>query len=181
MMSRTWKIDLTLDELATIEFALLRVSAEEVAAWLGRPPVEAGKVVSSLLHKTAAVVGWGKHLQDQPAVVLDEESHTVTIMGDRFACKPTSFRLLSHLIQRQGSWVRSESLQREVLQTSVHDGASNIRWHVLQARRALGLRGGLIHSDHQLGFMFDLAPCDRRHCTSQHRQPNDVANNQTTR
>jgi DNA-binding winged helix-turn-helix (wHTH) protein len=181
IMLRTWKIELTLDELATVEFALVRVATDEVAAWLGRPPADAGKVVSSLLNKTAAVVGWGKNLEGHQAVVLDEGSYTVTILGERFACKPTSFRLLSHLIQRQGSWVRSESLQRDVLQTSVHDGASNIRWHVLQARRALGLRGELIHSDHQLGFMFDLAPCDRRHCTMRRPQPNDAADSRTTR
>lgn len=168
-VSGIWKIELTFDELAAIQCALARVSAEEVAARLGRSPGDAGTLVSSVLSKTAAAVG--TRLQGQPVMMVDEPSQTITILGDRFTCKPISFRLLAHLMHRQGSWVRSESLRREVLQSSVHDGASNIRWHVLQARRALGLHARLLHSDNRLGFMFDLAPCDRRHCAPRRRQP----------
>jgi DNA-binding response OmpR family regulator len=175
-MSRTCRIELTLDELTAIQYALARVSAEEVATRLGRPPGDTGPLVSSLLSKTAAALS--TRLQDQPVVMLDDVSHAVTILGDRLACKPTSFRLLSYLIHRQGSWVRSGSLQREVLQTSAHDGASNIRWHVLQVRRSLGLRAGLLHSDNRLGFMFDLTLCDRRHCAARRNRP---ANATTTR
>lgn len=170
MTARTWKIELTLDELEAIECALTRVPAEEVAGRLGGSPGDAGTLVSGLLTKTSTVAAWGRRLHSQPAMVLDEQSHTVMILGDRFTCKPTSFRLLSHLIHRRGTWVRSASLQRDVLQTSFHEGASNIRWHVLQVRRALGPRGVLLHSDNRLGFMFDLAPCDRRHCAARRRQ-----------
>jgi DNA-binding response OmpR family regulator len=169
-MVRTSKIELTLDELAAIQYALARVSPEEVAARLGRSPGDAGTLVSGLLSKTTAAAV-GTRLQGQPVLMLDEASQAVTILGDRFTCKPISFRLLAHLIHRQGSWIRSESLRREILQTSVQDGASNIRWHVLQARRALGLHARLLHSDNRLGFMFDLVPCDRRHCASRRRQP----------
>ena len=168
-VSDIWKIELTFDELAAIQCALARVSAQEVAARLGRSPGDAGTVVSRVLSKTAAAVG--TRLQGQPLLMLDESSQTITILGDRLTCKPISFRLLSHLIDLQGSWVRSESLRREVLQASIHDGASNIRWHVLQARRALGLHARLLHSDNRLGFMFDLVPCDRRHCAARRRQP----------
>jgi len=165
MMPRTWKFELTLEEMATITCALARVSIEEVAARLGRSPGDAGILVARLLSKTAAAA-LSTRLQDQPLVTLDDASCAVTILDDRFTCKPISFRLLSHLINRQGSWVRSESLQREVLQASVHDGASNIRWHVLQARRAFGLHARLLHSDNRLGFMFAVALCDRRHCAA---------------
>jgi DNA-binding response OmpR family regulator len=165
MMSRTWKIELTLDELAAIQCALARVSIEEVAARLNRSLDDAGILIARLLSQAAAAA-LSTRPQDQPLIMLDEASYLVTIMGDRFNCKPISFRLLSHLIRRQGSWVRSESLQRDVLQASVHDGASNIRWHVLQARRALGQHAGLLHSDNRLGFMFGLASCDRRHCAA---------------
>jgi hypothetical protein len=146
--------------------ALARVSAEEVAARLGQPPGDAAAVVSRLRDKTAALEALGTRLHGQPVLMVDEESHTAVILGDRFTCKPTAFRLLSHLIRRPGTWVRSDSLQREVLGASAHDRASNVRWHVLQARRALGVRCALLHSDNRLGYMFDLAPCDRRHCAS---------------
>ena len=177
MMSRTWKIELTMDELAAIQCALARVPIEDVAARLGRGPGDAGVLIARLLTKAAAAALSTRPL-DQPVVMLDEASHGVTILGDRFNCKPISFRLLSHLIHRQGSWVRSESLQREVLQVSMQDGGSNIRWHVLQARRALGLHAGLLHSDNRLGFMFGIALCDRRHCAARR---NRSANATTTR
>jgi DNA-binding response OmpR family regulator len=173
-MSCTWKLDLTSNELAAIACALARVSAEDVAARLGRPPGEAAVLVSGLRDKTAALVALGGQLQGQPLIMVDEESHTVMLLGDRFTCKPTAFRLLSHLIRRPGTWVRSESLQREVLGACAHDRASNVRWHVLQARRALGVRSGLLHSDNRLGFMFDVAPCDRRHCASRRRHHDDA-------
>jgi len=103
-------------------------------------------------------------------VIFDHRRETrVAILGQRFACKPTSFRLLAYLIHRAGRWIRAEMLGREVLQTSFQHGASNVRWHVLQARRTLDSRGGLLHSDNRLGFMFDIAECHRRHCASRGR------------
>jgi hypothetical protein len=107
---------------------------------------------------------------EKQVMMLEEHSLTVVILGERFPCKPISFRLLSYLIHRQGTWVRSEVLAREALQTSFQGGASNLRWHVFQARHALDLRGTLLHSDNRLGFMFDFALCGRRHCAGQARQ-----------
>src|SRR5688572_13919540 len=53
MTSRTWKIELTFDELATIEHALARASADDIAVRLGCPSDSAGTLVSRLLKKTA--------------------------------------------------------------------------------------------------------------------------------
>jgi DNA-binding response OmpR family regulator len=180
MTSRTWRIELTLDELAAIEHALARVFTEEMRSKLVRRREHAAALGSALLTdtaigmwparpggSTASIFPQGAQLRDRQLVLLDEHALAVTILGERFACKPTSFRILSHLIHRRGHWVRAEALKREVLQTSFQDGASNVRWHVLQARRALGSRRELLHSDNRLGFMFELARCDRRHCASE--------------
>lgn len=174
MLSRKWKVELTLDELIAIERALSRVTAagafqhEDVRVWeslrkiaLALAPLRGAAAESTDTLSTSP----SRHNDPRrPAILLDEASLTVSLWGRRFPCKPTSFRLLAHLIHNQGRWIRSEALKHEVLQVSVQPGASNVRWHVLQARRALHTADRFLHSDCRLGYMFTLDRCDRRHC-----------------
>ena len=159
----TWKVELTLEELKVIEHALTRFSAREIDAQPGRDQSRAASLLSRVLGTTALTSGG-------TAVSTDEDSLMVSISNERFVCKPTSFRVLSHLIHHRGRWIRTEELRRQVLATAFEQDASNIRWHVLQARRALGSRANVVHSDNRLGFMFDLFPCARRHCGSERRR-----------
>ena len=157
----TWTIQLTLEELAVIEHALSRLSAEEIDPESARSQSATRALLSRFLGTAAPTSKWS---DNGSPLSLDEDSLTVTVANEHFACKPTSFRVLAHLIHRRGRWIRSEELRSQVLATTFQQDASNIRWHVLQARRALGSRANWIHSDNRLGFMFDLAPCGRRHC-----------------
>ena len=72
--------------------------------------------------------------------------------------------MLSYLIRQRGRWIAADILRREVLNTCTQPGASNVRWHIFQARRAMLPLADLLHSDRVLGYMFDLVPCRRRHC-----------------
>jgi DNA-binding response OmpR family regulator len=173
----TWRIELTLHELRLIEHALARLSTEKLDFESGHEAPATASLRTRLLQSAASTSSGGPAVPrpggtDRPAAVsgsayaIDEQSLTVIISNDRFNCKPISFRLLSHLIDQRGRWIRTDELRRQVLATTFEQDASNVRWHILQARRALGGRANLIHSDNRLGFMFDPHPCARRHCTS---------------
>lgn len=97
-------------------------------------------------------------------IVVDRSCMAIAIAGHHLAFQPTSFRLVSHLIDNYGQWVRSDVIRATVLRTTIQPGASNIRWHVLQARLALCDFRTALHSDRALGVMFRLTPCERRHC-----------------
>jgi DNA-binding response OmpR family regulator len=159
--SSTWNLTLSNEEIAVIEHALAHISGDEISARLGWDSSAANSLLVCLRGKTDRA---SAALDCAPVVALDEASLAVNISGEQVACKPTSFRLLAYLIERRGRWVQSETLGRDVIQSAFQRSASNLRWHVLQARRALGRRGPSLHSDNRLGFMFDLAPCGRRHC-----------------
>lgn len=87
--------------------------------------------------------------------------------------KPTSHALLAYLVGRRGRWVRAEELGSNVLGTTFERHASNLRWHVLQTRRALGGLSPALHSDNRLGFMFELEECGRPHCKKEGRLTQD--------
>jgi len=169
-------LELTVQELTAIEHILARFSVNELAVQLGLADPSMGPVLASVLRKVGMAARCREandslghtevatSFDSRSGVTLQEQSQTVTILGERFVCKPTSFRVLSCLINSGGQWVRAEVLARDVLNTCFQKGASNVRWHVLQARRALGARGAFLHSDNRLGYMFDLAPCARKHC-----------------
>jgi len=174
-VTQRWRVELTGQELTAIEHALAHLSVTELATTVGLVQARClqsalGKIALAARSRYAAdglagsqLVTTVDHLR---AVTLEEPSLTIIILGERFVCKPTSFRMLSCLVDKGGQWVRADVLAREVLNTCFQKGASNVRWHVLQARRALGARGALLHSDNRLGYMFDLAPCSRKHCTT---------------
>ena len=122
----TWKVELTLEELGVIERALTHLFAHEIDARSGRKPSAAAALLTRVLGRTPLTTS------DWSAFSVDEDSLTVTISNERFVCKPTSFRLLSHLIHQRGRWIRTEELRRQVLATAFEQDASNIRWHVLQ-------------------------------------------------
>ncbi|HMJ13122.1 MAG TPA: hypothetical protein VK524_16995 [Polyangiaceae bacterium] len=94
---------------------------------------------------------------------LDFDRRVVEINAQQFRLKKTGFALVSHLVQRAGTWVSSGELRDEVLRTHFAAGASNIRWHMLEARRALGAAAGCLHSCRR-GYMFALAACGTAHC-----------------
>jgi DNA-binding response OmpR family regulator len=103
-------------------------------------------------------------IQSRDEIVVDWSRLAIAIGGDTFVFQPTSFRLIAHLIDNYGRWVRAETIRAAVLLSAVQPGASNVRWHVLQARLALGDFRKALHSDRSLGVMFQLTSCDRRHC-----------------
>jgi DNA-binding response OmpR family regulator len=171
--TREWRVLLTAQELAAVEFALVDFSMIQGAPENGR--VEA-RCVRSALSKIARATRAPNPTHDlagslsamgskhQRQVTLDEPALTITIFGEPFVCKPTGFRTLSRLIQESGQWIRADVLARDVLGVCFQKGASNLRWHVLQARRTLGAHGVFLHGDNRLGYMFDLVPCSRKHC-----------------
>jgi DNA-binding response OmpR family regulator len=169
-MTREWRVALTAQELAVVKLALVDLWTEEGKPKLGH--VQARYLQSALGKITGATrarepnddAARPPRSEDRP-VMLDEPSLAITIRGQRFVCKPTSFRLLSFLVHQRGQWVRAEALARDVLGVCFQKGASNLRWHALQARRALGAQSALLHGDNRLGYMFDLSPCSRRHCS----------------
>jgi hypothetical protein len=158
-----WNVGLGPVELTVIAHALAHISSDQISARLGCDSSTANALLARLRNETHRFAGV---LDGAPVLALDEASLTVNIQGEEISCKPIGFRLLSYLIERRGQWVRSEALGRIVLQCAFQRSASNLRWHVLQARRALGRRRTSLHSDNRLGFMFDLAPCGRRHCAA---------------
>ncbi|HEY6560964.1 MAG TPA: hypothetical protein VI072_26995, partial [Polyangiaceae bacterium] len=97
-------------------------------------------------------------------VKLDSYAYVATIGARRAAFKKTSFRLFAYLVERAGQWTGTKDLQANVLQACCRVGASNVRWHVLEARRALGPMRWCLHSDSRRGYMFDMQPCGLTHC-----------------
>jgi DNA-binding CsgD family transcriptional regulator len=151
-------VELTIGEARVLDQTLRVASSATVADRLGCSPEAVEAEISSILRKTCITGGV------DATVTLLEEDNALRISGVTIPCKPTSFGVLSYLIERRGHWVRSETLRSEVLRTSVQYSASNVRWHVLQARRALGRFAPLLHSDNRLGFMFEMKRCTRPHC-----------------
>jgi DNA-binding response OmpR family regulator len=98
------------------------------------------------------------------AVKLDSHTYVATIGDWQASLKKTSFRLVAYLTERAGQWTRTQDLQVNVLQACCRAGASNVRWHVLEARRALGPMRWCLHSDSQRGYMLDMQPCGFSHC-----------------
>jgi DNA-binding response OmpR family regulator len=78
--------------------------------------------------------------------------------------KKTSFGVFAYLSEHAGIWVPADELRSAVLKTNCHKGASNVRWHVLQARRALGPLSWCLHSDQRRGYMFSTNACGGSHC-----------------
>lgn len=98
------------------------------------------------------------------AVGLDEAAYVATIGDWRASFTKTSFRLFAYLAERRGQWRSPAELQANVLKACCREGASNVRWHVLEARRALGPMRWCVHGDSRRGYMFDMRPCGLSHC-----------------
>lgn len=111
------------------------------------------------LHRVSAALQ-----RDAGAVRLDGERRVVEIGSVQAHLKKTSFQLLAYLIGREGSWVGTAELRDNVLHAHFRVGASNVRWHVLQTRRALGAQAWCLHGCRR-GYMFQLNECEARHCT----------------
>ncbi len=152
----------TEEELSLIGFALTRLSSVEIVQRLQCSTEKADTCRSTLLGK---VDGARTSPPDLPIVSLAEDRLAIEISDHIVRCKPVSFQLLTYLVRHRGSWVRAEALRREVLRASMQPGASNVRWHVLQARRSLGPLSTALHSDNRLGFMFELGDCGQQHCS----------------
>lgn len=78
--------------------------------------------------------------------------------------KRTSFYLFTYLHERAGRWIEAQELQQNVLRAHCRPGASNVRWHVLQARQALGPASFCLHNDRHNRYMFALERCRATHC-----------------
>jgi hypothetical protein len=172
-MKQGRSVALTAQELTVIEHVLAELSVADLATKIGLVQAQCLQTALSKIalatrtHDDVDLVGSlpATGFAHPLGVMLDEQSLTIWIDGEAFVCKPTSFRILSCLVDKSGQWVRADALALEVLGGSFQKGASNLRWHVLQARRALGARGAFLHSDNRLGYMFDVAPCSRKHCS----------------
>src|SRR5262245_1963610 len=124
----------TEDELSLMCLALGRLSSIEIAEQLGCSAETADTYHATLFDK----VHEARHCPPNlPVVSLAEDRLAIVISGRVLHCKPVSFQLLAYLIRQRGRWVRAEALRRDVLRVSMQPGASNVRWHVLQARRSL--------------------------------------------
>lgn len=97
-------------------------------------------------------------------VRLDYDAYMATVGGRHIVFKKTSFNVFAYLAERAGQWRRTEDLQVNVLQSCCSEGASNVRWHVLEARRALGPLRWCLHSDSRRGYMVAMQPCGLVHC-----------------
>src|SRR5262249_11468960 len=81
------------------------------------------------------------------------------------------FGLVARLSATPGQWVRSNVLQREVLKAHAAFGASNVRFHILKARAALGTFAMYLHGSQRRGYMWSPHRCDYPHCKSQETRP----------
>ena len=77
----------------------------------------------------------------------------------------TGYALFAYLAAQPGRWAHAEELRQHVLRTYYAPGASNLRWHVLQVREALGPLRWCLHGARHRGYMFDLHRCGVAHCT----------------
>ena len=97
--------------------------------------------------------------------VIENGRRTQAVLGTVSArLKPTSFKLLCYLAEFEGQWIGTATLRERVLGTHFAQGASNLRWHILQIRKSLGVLAAFVHSDNRLGFMFAMESCERIHC-----------------
>jgi DNA-binding response OmpR family regulator len=97
-------------------------------------------------------------------VHLEANAMAVDIGSWRTHFTKTGFDLFACLARHTGVWITTEELRRRVLRTSFAPGASNVRWHVLKAREALGPFSWCLHGDRQRGYMVKLGSCDAFHC-----------------
>jgi DNA-binding response OmpR family regulator len=137
--------------------ALLDAGADDYL----RLPLD-GKELLSRLHALARRANPSRLLSG--TVRLDSQGFAAFIGSRRTSFRKTSFHLFAYLAERAGQWHRTGELQRNVLQACCTQGASNVRWHVLEARRALGSLRWCVHSDGRRGYMFDLQQCGFAHC-----------------
>jgi DNA-binding response OmpR family regulator len=148
------------------------VGTNEPVAWRRRRLVLPAAATPKECAQTAGAVvpeigGRPRAPQPPVALVMNDNARTVGILGETFAFKPLSYQMLAFLMRRRGQWIAADILRREILCSCTQPGASNIRWHILQARRSMPGFEALIHSDRSLGYMFDLVPCRRAHCLTQ--------------
>ena len=150
-------IVLSTDPRASVAVACFEAGADDYI----RSPFDHEELVSRVL----AVARRSKtDMPERRAIHLDPHNHTAHIGMWRAQFKRTSFHLFAHLSRRPGAWVKSDELLSKVLRTHCSPGASNVRWHVLQTRRALGPLSWHLHGDPHFGYMYHTASCGRPHC-----------------
>jgi DNA-binding response OmpR family regulator len=108
-------------------------------------------------------------LGNRGPVVFHEHDWTVSIHSYVARLTEAQFRILAHLIAMSGRWVRTQSLQDRALASHATIGASNVRYHVMNARIALGPHAEHLHGWQRRGYMWSFKHCDTPHCISEER------------
>lgn len=92
-------------------------------------------------------------------VFLDRTDRTVQLNGVRYVFAPSQFSIFAYLVEREGSWVKSEQLMREALRTHHSPDSSVVRFHIHSIRKTLGPNSRCVMSDirYRRGYMFSLS------------------------
>jgi DNA-binding response OmpR family regulator len=126
-------------------------------------------------HTSPVIVSKGSFAEtdrrpETAAIELREHDWTVVCEGRATRLTPVQFRIVAHLKERATQWVRSAELQRDALEVHAATGASNVRFHVLRLRTALGASGAHLHSWQRRGYMWSEASCEAPHCSKERSQ-----------
>lgn len=152
--------------------ALLEAGADDCLSYaLDRPHLAA-----RLRAVARRATGWRpQQPNDVCGVALRDDAHSVMIAGEEFQLTATPFLFLSYLMQRSDQWVRSSTLRASGIVGHFGEAASNVRWHIHNARIALGPTWGYtIHSHRGLGYMFSVRHCGKPHCAQPQRRSSGV-------
>jgi DNA-binding response OmpR family regulator len=101
---------------------------------------------------------------DGSPIELRDHDWTIAFSGSVMKFTEAQYRIAAYLIGRTGEWVRTTTLQTEVLMAHAALGASNVRFHVLKMRAALGEHAVHLHSWQRRGYMWSTSSCDAPHC-----------------
>ncbi len=102
-------------------------------------------------------------LDADPELRLNDAEFRIGIEGSVMQLTPTEFRMVRHLVIREGIWVKASEL-------AIHGGlplqpgSPNVRWHIHQARRRLGAHAWMLHGSRPSGYMFRRSSCGGHHC-----------------
>lgn len=112
-----------------------------------------------------------------PFVELRLDDWSIALDSRPIRLTEVQYGIVARLVASTGEWVRTGALQKEVLKANAARGASNVRFHVLQIRRALGRRAGCLHSRQRRGYMWSPRACDTPHCICHRLMPEPSCGN----
>ena len=137
--------------------AIAELMEDGAEACVGRAAMLPAHV--SALARLVRARGTGSGSAEGTSFELHPNDRTVCVGGDTFCLSDTTFRILAHLANQDGRWVRTASLASTILHRSDPAAMDLIRVHVHELRRALRQHANIVQSERCLGYRICL---DRR-------------------